>query len=165
MRLDFLRLGRKLRRRSFVSRLDAFRIDVVNGYMRVGDGGLFKIFVDAAAATHVTTLQLNGHARPAVQLRHPFDAVIRDVSVAFVSGWDVLALTFAVDDFRLIMLGIDLNLEIMRGFLGRRFRDDLHRPARSEHPIHTGRADADTLLAAAHSQTMEFGSVEKLSEN
>jgi hypothetical protein len=165
MRFDFLRLGRKLRCRSFVSRLDAFRIDVVNGHVRVGDGGLFEIFVDAAAATHVATLQFNGHARAAVQLRHPFDAVIRDVSVAFLSGWDVLAFTFAVDNFRLIMFGIDLNLEIMRGFFWRGLRDDLNGLARSEHPIHAGRADADTLLAAAHSQTVEFRSVEKLSEN
>ena len=40
MRLDLLRLGGKLRRRSFVRRRDPFRIDVVNRHVRISNGRL-----------------------------------------------------------------------------------------------------------------------------
>ena len=50
-------------------------------HVRVGDGRLFEIIVDAAAAALVLAFQLDGHARAVVRV-DPLDAVLLDRLVA-----------------------------------------------------------------------------------
>ena len=62
--------------------------------MRIGDGRLLQIFVDAAAAALVRPFQFDRHARAvdifvAIVNVDPFDAVLRDVSCAFVARRNV----------------------------------------------------------------------------
>src|SRR5262245_55740368 len=165
MRFDLLRLRRKLCGRSFVMGLRTFSIEVMNGHVRVRNRRLLQIIIHAAAAARVAALQLDGDARAAIEFRHPFDAVVRNVLRTFLTGWDVFTFAFAIDDFRLVALRVDLNLEIMRGFFRRYLGDDLHRFTRREHAVHSCGADADALLAAAHAQAMEFGSVKQFAED
>src|SRR2546425_8319001 len=132
MRFDLNGFWRKLACRSGVSGFASIRINVVNRDVRVGDRRLFQIFVDAASATYIAALELDRHARTTAEavmmrllvsggiVRYPFDAVVRDVFVALFAGGDVFALSLAVDDFRLISPGVDLNFEIVRGFSRRR---------------------------------------------
>ncbi len=94
MRLDFaaarVEVVRSIARRW--SR-GSFGIDVVDSDVRIGDGGLFEIVVDAAAAAHITSFQLDRHAGSAAHflvmrgmfigcgvVRDPFDAVFGDVA-------------------------------------------------------------------------------------
>ena len=81
------------------------------------------------------------------------------------AGGNIFAVSLSVNDLRLVSLGVDLNLEVMRRCFVRRHGDDLDRLARREHSIHPGGADADSLLATAHPQAVEFGSVQELAEN
>ena len=66
---------------------------------------------------------------------------------------------------RLVLLGIDLNFEVVGGRPRAGARGDLHRFAGRQLPIHAGGRYADSLLPAAHAQPMEFGPVEKLRED
>ena len=150
----------------------------MNRDVRIGDRRLLQIFIDAAAPAHVTSFELDGYPRTAPELvmmtrlfvqsgimRHPLDSVIGNILVSLFAGRYVFTVAFAVDDLRLVTPCIDLNLEVMRRLFRRRHRDDFHRLTRSEHAVHTGSTDADSLLAAAHPQPMEFRSVEQLAEN
>ena len=56
MRLDFRRLRRKLDGRSLIDRFDPFGIHVMNRDVRVGDGRLFEILIDAAAPADASAL-------------------------------------------------------------------------------------------------------------
>ena len=160
MGFDLHRLRRKLGCRSRVCGFAAIRIDVVNGDVRVGNRGLLQIFVDAAAPTHIAALELDCHARTAPEVlrllartgivRYPLNTVVGDVPVSLFAGRYIFAVALAVDDLRLVAPRINLNLEIVRRLFLRSHRDDLHRFARCEHPIHTRSTDADSLLAAAH---------------
>src|SRR5438034_3520338 len=160
MRFDLHRFRRKLGCRSRVSGFAAIRIDGVNSDVRVGNRGLLQIFIDAATPTHITSLELDGHARAAPEVmrwlarsgivRYPFDTVVGDVPVPLFAGRYIFAVTLAVDDLRMVAPRINLNLEIVRRLFLRSHRNDLYEFARCEHPIHTRSTDADSLLAAAH---------------
>src|SRR3990167_9609491 len=65
---------------------------------------------------------------------------------------------------RLVLLGIDLDFEVVSGRPGAGARDDLYRFAGRQLRIHAGSRYADSLLPAAHAQPMEFGPIEKLRE-
>ena len=56
----------------------------------------------------------------------------------------------------------ELNLVVVRRLALRDLRDDFDRLAGGQHAVHAGGADADSLLAPAHPQAMEFGTVEQL---
>src|SRR5262245_58678949 len=126
MRFDLLRLRRKLCGRSFVMGLRTFSIEVMNGHVRVRNRRLLQIIIHAAAAARVTALQLDGDARAAIEFGHPFDAVVRNVLRTFLTGWDVFTFAFAIDDFRLVALRVDFNLEIILWFFWRYYVDDLY---------------------------------------
>src|ERR1700758_5525135 len=68
-------------------------------------------------------------------------------------------------DERLVLLGLDLHLEEMRGCSGARAGDDLHRLAGRQLTVHAGGGDADPLLAATHPQAMKFRAVEEFRED
>src|SRR5688572_18373780 len=182
MGFDLLRFDGKLGRGSPVGAAAIFRIHVMNGDVRVGDRRLLEVFVHAAAPPLIAAFEFDRDSRSAVQrprrrclcrvrilrrriVRHPFDAVIADVLMPFLSGRDVFSITFAIDDLGLVALGVDLNLEVMRRLSRRRHGDDLHRLSGREHAVHTRSADADSLLAAAHPEPMELRAVEELSED
>src|SRR6266404_8203120 len=133
----------------------------MNRDVRIRDGRLFQILIHTAATAHVPTFELNGHPRSTLQFSNPFDAVVREVLISFFAGRNVFAFPFAVDDFGLVALRIDLNLEVVRRLPGRYFRNDLDGLAGRQHAVHAGGADADALLPTAHAQPVEFGSVEQ----
>src|SRR4051794_5271015 len=91
--------------------------------------------------------------------------MIGNVLAALVTSRNVLSFAPAVNNFRLVPLRVDLNFEIVSGLSGRDLRNDFHRLAGGQHSIHAGSADADTLLAAAHPQAVELGSIKKFPED
>src|SRR5436305_6455359 len=60
---------------------------------------------------------------------YPINALLNKHLVPFVTDRNVNPLALAVDDFRLIPLGVDLQLERVGRLLRREFADDLHRLA------------------------------------
>ena len=112
VRLDLLRLGRKLLGHPRVVFLVAVGIGVMDRHVRVGDGGLFEIIVDAAAAALVAGLQLDRDPRAVVDV-DPLDAVLLDQFVAQAVGRNLHALAPAVEDLRQVPLGVDLDFVVM----------------------------------------------------
>ncbi len=82
-----------------------------------------------------------------------------------VAGRDVDAFAAAVENPRLVLLRVDLNLVVVGRLLGVDPRDDLHRLAGGLHAIHAGCRDADALLPAALPQPVKLRAVEQLAEN
>ncbi len=144
MRLDLLRLRRQLLDRPRILPLLAIRRVVHEPHVRVGDGHLLDVLVDRGAALLVAALDLQRH-----------------LGAARVLPVDLLAL----EDPRLVLLGVDLHLEEVGGRPRAGARDDLHRLAGGELCVHAGRRDADALLAAAHAQPVELRAVEQLGED
>src|SRR5262249_60736733 len=70
-----------------------------------------------------------------------------------------------LEDQRLVLLGVDLDLEEVGRRPGAGARDDLHGLAGRELAVHAGGRDADPLLAAAHAEPVELRAVEKLRED
>ncbi len=176
MGLDLLGFRRKLRGAAVVAGFIPFGVLVMQRDVRVGDGGLLQVFIDAAAAAEVATFQLDGDAGAALHFDRlfpffgrivgdPVDTVVEHVLVPLVAGLDVFSLSFAVNDLRMVPLGVDLQLKIVSRFADGDFGDDLHRLAGREHAIHASGRDADPLLAAAHAEAMELAAVEELAED
>ena len=171
MRLDLLGLRRQDVARPLQDPLHPLRPAEVDPRVRVGDGRLFEILLDAAPAPLKLRLHLDRHAGPvldrlaAVVLRHPLDGVLLHQLGAPLAGRDVDSLPLAVQDLGLIGLGVDPQFVVVGGMLGVDLGDDLHRLAGGEHAIHARRRDADALLAAAHPEAMKLGTVEELAED
>jgi hypothetical protein len=144
MRLDLARRGRQLVDRPPVLPGLPIRRVVDEGHVGVGDRGLLEILVHRGAALLVASLDLQGHLGPSLAL--PVDLP-------------------ALEDSRLVLLGIDLDLEVVGGGAGGGPRGDLHRSAGRQLGVHAGRRDPDALLAAAHAQPVELGPVEQLGED
>ena len=83
----------------------------------------------------------------------------------FVARRNVDAFALAVENLRLVPLGVDLDFEVVGRLLLADLRDDLHRLAGRQHAVHAGRADADALLPAALPQAVELRAVEQLAED
>src|SRR5215472_4858895 len=98
-------------------------------------------------------------------VRYPFDTAVSNVPLAFFTGWNVFAVAFAVDNFRHVSPGVDLDFEVMRRLSWRSHGNDLHRFARSQHPVHARGADTDSLLSSTHPQSMKFRPIEQFSED
>src|SRR5215813_11611239 len=98
-------------------------------------------------------------------VRYPFDTMVGDVLLAAFTGWNVFAVTLAVDNFRHVPPRIDLDFEVMRGLPWRSHGNDLHRFSRSQHPIHARSTDADPLLSSTHPQSMKFRTIKQFSED
>src|SRR5262249_23684127 len=64
-----------------------------------------------------------------------------------------------------VLLGVDLNFEVVGGRPRAGARDDLDGLAGRELPVHAGCRDADTLLPSAHAEPMELGAVQELRED
>src|ERR1700752_1819659 len=90
----------------------------------------------------------------------PFDTMVGNVLLAFLTGWNVFAVTFAVDNFRHVPPCVDLDFEVMRRLLLRSHGNDLHRFARGQHPVHAASADTDSLLSPTPPQPMKFRAIE-----
>ena len=130
----------------------------------VGDGRLFQILIHAAASANELALQFDGDARAVIDL-DPLDAMFLDVLRARFSRGNVLPVTAAVQDLGQVAFRIDLDLVVVCRFAGRNLGDDLHWLAGRQHAVHAGGADADALLAAAHSQAVKLRAVEQLAED
>ena len=95
MRLDFLGFGRQRLGHPLVFAFILIRIGIMDGHVRIGDGGLFQILVHAAPTALVLAFQLDGH--PGAVLRFdPFDAVLFNGLCAGIAGRDFHALAPAV---------------------------------------------------------------------
>ena len=136
----------------------------MNGHVRVGDGGLFEIIVDAAAAALVAGLQLDRDPRAVVQV-DPLDPVLLDQFVAQAVGRNLDALAPAVENLGQVPLGVDLDLVVVGRIALGDLRHDLDRLAGGQQAVHAGRADADALLPAAHPHAVELRAVEQLAED
>ena len=144
VRLDLLRRRRQLVDRPRVlPRLPLGRL-VDELHVRVGDRGLREVLVDRGAALLVAPLDLERHLGAA-----------RDLPL------DLLAL----EDPRLVLLGVDLHLEVVGRGARAGPRGDLDRLAGRQLGVHAGGRDPDALLAAAHAQPVELGAVEELRED
>ena len=165
VRLDFLRLGRKLIGHPGIFHPVAVGIDVMDRHVRIGDGGLFEIIVDAAAAALVAGLQLDRDARAVLDALLPLDPVLLDELVAQAVGRNLDAVAAAVENLRHVPLRVDLDFVIMGRIAPRDLRDDLDRLAGGQQAVHARRADADALLAAAHPHAVELRAVEQLAED
>ena len=97
--------------------LVAIGIDVVQRDVRIGDRRLREILVDAAAAADVLGFQLDRHPR-AVRLLDPFDAVLGDRAPPLSPGRDVDPFAAAVENLRLVLLGVDLDFVVVGRLLG-----------------------------------------------
>src|SRR5262245_4932852 len=113
-------------------------------HMRVRYRDLLEVLVHRGAAFLVLALHLE-----------------RDLGAARPVPVDLLVLVYQ----RLVLLGVDLDFEVMGWAPGARARDDLHRLAGRELAVHAGGRDPDALLAAALAQAMELGAVEQLREH
>ena len=162
MRLDLLGLGGQVVRGTLKDPFRAVGPLEMKPGMRIGDRRLLQIFLDAAAAALELCLHLDRDPRAmvdriiAVVGRHPFDGVLGHQIGPHLAGRQIDPLALAVEDLGFVGFGVDPQFVVVGRFLGRGLRDDLHRLAGGEHPIHAGRRDADPLLAAAHAQAMEF---------
>jgi hypothetical protein len=144
MRLDLAGLGRQLVDRPRVLPRVALRRMVDEVHVRVGDGRLLEVLVHRGPALLVASLDLEHH-----------------LGAARVLPVDLLAL----EDPRLVLLGVDRDLEEVRGRPRPGARDDLHRLAGRQLGVHAGRRDPDALLAPAHAQPVELRAVEELGED
>src|SRR5439155_3778496 len=144
MRLDLLRLRRQLVDRPRVLPGLPFRRQVAELHVRVGDGDLLEILVHRGAALLVAPLDLERHLRAARRL--PVDLLV-------------------LEDPWLVLLGVDLDFEVVGRRARAGARDDLHRLTGRQLGVHAGRGDPDPLLAAAHAQAMELRAVEELGED
>ena len=136
----------------------------MNRHVRVGDGRLFEIIVDAAAAALVAGLQLDRDPRAVVQV-DPLDPVLLDQFVAQAVGRNLDALAPAVENLGQVPLGVDLDFVVMGRIALGDLRHDLDRLAGGQQAVHAGRADADALLPAAHPHAVELRAVEQLAED
>ena len=144
MRLDLAGRGRQLLDRPRVLPGVALRGVVDERHVRIGDRDLLEELVHRGAALLVAPFDLERHLRAA-----------RMVPV------DLLAL----EDPGLVLLGVDLDLEVVRRGPRPRARGDLHRLAGRELRVHARRGDADALLAAAHPEPVELRAVQQLGED
>src|SRR5262245_31053894 len=138
--------------------------------VRIGDGCLLEIFIHAAATANKPTLEFDCYSSAAFDLgwffailrcvvTDPIDALLEQLLVPFFAGGNVDAFAAAVDDLRLIALGVDLQLEIVGWLPGRDLADDFYGLARGEHAIHASGGDADALLAAAHAEAVKLAAI------
>ncbi len=143
VRLDLARLGRQLVNGPRIFFGLALRRVVDELDVRIGDRDLVEIFIDGGAPLLIPSLDFEGHLSPPVVL--PIDLLV-------------------LKNPRLVFLRVDLDLEVMGGRLGAGAGNNLHRLARRQLRVHARGGYADSLLSAAHAQTVKFGTVEKLRE-
>jgi len=141
MRFDFLRLARKLRGDARKQKRLAFGRTKFELEVRVRDDGLLEIFLHARSTAPIQRCELHLDARSVIV--PPLDR-------------------FFGDDVRLISFCVDAQIDFERGSTLSRFRRDGDGFSGGELRVQTGGADADSLLPAAHFQSMEFRSVEEL---
>ena len=144
MGLDLAGLGRQLVDRPRILPGLSLRRVVDELHVRIGDGRLREILVHRGAPLLVAPLDLERHLRAAGVL--PVDLL-------------------ALEDPGFVLLGIDLDFEVVGRGARAGARDDLHRLARRQLRVHAGRGDPDPLLAPAHAQAVELRAVEKLGED
>jgi hypothetical protein len=143
VRLDFTRLWRQLLDRPGIFFGFSLRGVVDELDVRIGNGNLLEILVHRGPPLLVAAFDFEGHLGSAMVL--PIDL-------------------FSLENPRLVLLGIDLDFEVVSRRPRARARDNLHRFADCQLRIHAGSRYADALLSAAHAQPVEFGPVEKLGE-
>src|SRR2546426_1096801 len=121
----------------------SFRGEVRQPSVRIGDDGLLDVLVDRGSPLLVAALDFHRHL--GATLRFPGDLLL-------------------LENLRLVLLGIDLDFEVVGGRPRTRAGDDLHGLAGRELSIHAGRRDTHALLASAHAQPMELGPIQELRE-
>ena len=112
--------------------------------VRIDQRGLLHVVVHRAASLLVDRLELD------------LDRVPRFESQSISSS-------FWID--RGVLLGIDGDAEQVGRLALARARDDLHRAAGGELPVHARGGDADALLSALLLEPVEFRAVEQLAED
>src|SRR2546427_1375131 len=144
MRLDLAWRRRELVVRPGILLRVSLRREVRQLDVRIGNNGLLDVLVDRGPPLLVTALDFHGHLGSTLGL--PRDLLL-------------------LQNLRLVLLGIDLDLEVMGGRSRTGAGDDLDGLAGRELSIHAGRRDADALLSSAHAQPMELGPVQELRED
>src|SRR5256886_7160654 len=144
MRLDLAWRRRELVVRPGILLRVSLRREVRQLDVRIGNNGLLDVLVDRGPPLLVTALDFHGHLGSTLGL--PGDLLL-------------------LQNLRLVLLGIDLDLEVMGGRSRTGAGDDLDRLAGRELSIHAGRRDADALLSSAHAQPMELGPIQELRED
>ena len=112
--------------------------------MRIRERRLLDVVVDRAAALLVARLQLD--LDPGAVRLLPLGLLV-------------------LQNQRLVLPGVDRDLEEVGQRLRRRPRHDGHRLAGGELAVHAGRRDADALLAALLLEAVELRTVEQLAED
>ena len=149
MGLDLLGVRRQFLDGSVEEDLLAGRRAVLDAGVRVRDRGLLEIFVDRLASLEMPPLE--------------FD---RDLGA--VSVWEAIGLArtlLVADDVGAIAGGVHLQDHLVHRRLGGGAAEDDHRLAGRHEAVHAGRGDSDALLAPAHLQAMELGSVQQATED
>ena len=159
MRLDLHRLGGKLLHRRGVVESLPVGIRVVERRVRIGERGLRKVLVDAPAPANVLRFKFDRHARSAVD-GNPIQPEFREILAPFFVRGDRLALSVAVKNFGRVRFRVDADDKARRRTARRRLRNRFQRLARREQPVHSRRADPDSLLTATHAQSVKFRTVE-----
>ncbi len=136
----------------------------MDSHVRVGNRRLFQVFVHAAPAPLVDRLQLDRDPRSVIDV-DPFNPMLGNQFFAPRTRRNVDTLAPSVQDLRVVPLGVDLDLVVVRRLAAGDLGDDLDRLAGGQQAVHPGRADADPLLAAAHPQPVELGAVQQLAED
>src|SRR5262249_8918428 len=141
VRLDFTRLRRQLLNRPGIFFGLSLRGVVDELDVRVGNRDLLEVFVDGSAPLLIASLDFESH-----------------LSTTMVLPVDL----FFVENRRFVLLGIDLDFEVVSGRPRAGARGDLYRFAGCQLRIHARRRYADALLSSAHAQPVELGAIEKL---
>src|SRR2546426_1062814 len=143
MRLDLARRGRELLVRPGMLLRFALRGEVRQLDVRIRDDRLLDVLVDRGTPLLVPALDLHGHLGSTRGL--PGDLLV-------------------LQNQRLVLLGVDLDLEVLSGRPRTGAGGDLHGLAGGELPVHARRRDAHPLLSSAHAQPMELRPIQELRE-
>src|SRR5207247_10094555 len=112
-------------------------------HRRRGNDGLLDVLVDGGAPLLIPALDFHGHLGSTRGL--PGDLLL-------------------LQNQPLVLLGVDLDLEVLSGRPRTGAGGDLHGLAGGELPVHAGRRDAHPLLSSAHAQPVDVGPIQELRE-
>src|SRR5438309_3759013 len=144
MRLDLAWRWRELVVRPGMLFCFSLRGEVRQLDVRIGNDGLLDVLVHRGPSLLVTALHFDGHLGPT--LGFPVDLLL-------------------LQNPGFILLGIDLDLDVMSWRPRTGAGDDLDGFAGGELSIHAGCRDPDPLLSSAHAQPMELGPIQELRED
>src|SRR5207247_5085122 len=135
MRLELARRGRELLVRPRMLLRFALRGEVRQLDVRIGNDGLLDVLVDRGAPLLIPALDFHGHLGSTRGL--PGDLLL-------------------LQNQRLVLLGVDLDLEVLSGRPRTGAGGALHGFAGGVLPVLAGRGYSHSLLSSAHAYVMEL---------